>query len=379
MAIATPADIELLYRTVLGREPEPEGFQYWTGQNLPLEELVPAFVSAATPEFDIRAEFPIGTSPEETIKSTYQLVLGREPEPEGFQYWMGVAGGLSPEELSDAIIQAAYQELVGRASGAFPQPTEQPTTDSSKLPTDYMSGVQRVMTLPEQMAFQTLQGLGKYEPPAWATDVLKGIAEHPETEQERFAFGEAQRFFGPLGQSPYTIEALKAWEKLTKPTIEQAMAIQGTYAPSGAYAETLSRARTEATVPLIQQDLQSRLAMLPFIAGMGESQSQRRLQASGMGSEAALSAAQLQALAASQLSGMGTTLADRYRTSLLDALAIAGMPREFAQQQISSSWGALDPIMQAYQSLYFGPFAGVISQPGSVTTTSGGSGWGIGK
>ena len=238
-------------------------------------------------------------------------------------------------------------------------------------------GAQNVITPFEQQAFDILKGLGGYQPPAWAMNALQGIAGGGQTPEEQYAFEQAKQFFGPLGQSPYTTEALKAWEELTRPQIEQAMAIQGTYAPSGAFAETLSKARTEATVPLLQQELQARLGLIPQIASMGASRQQRQLGAAEAGLSGGLGAAQLQASAAGSMIGLGNTLADRYNQSLMNAYSMAGMPREMAQQQIGEEWKALEPMYNAYGQLYFGPFTGMFGS--GSTTRTGGGGWGIGK
>jgi hypothetical protein len=213
------------------------------------------------------------------------------------------------------------------------------------------TGSQNVITPFEQLAFDILQRMGGIQSPL------------SQTEEERFAIEQAKQFFGPLGQSPYTLEALKAWETLTKPQIEQAMAIQGTYAPSGAFAETLARARTEATVPLLMQDLQSRLNLIPQLIQAGQFGRQLGLQS--------------QIAAASGMMGLGNTLANRFNQSLMNAYGMAGMPREMAQQQIGEMWKALGPLYNAYGQLYFGPFTGMFGT-GSTTTTKGG-GWGIGK
>ena len=376
--------INQIYQQALGREPDPSGFQHWLNyaqqQNLSPQQLANMIIQSATPEFDARAEFAPTTSIQDAIIQTYQKVLGRDPEQEGFQHWLHYAQqqGLTPEQISDAIIQAAYPELLNKVS--FQQATP-PSTPQTTIPInllDFLTGSQNVITKPEQSALGILSRLGEYRPPGWAMDVFKEIAEHPESEQEKFAYQEAQRFFGPLGQSPYTLEALRAWEELTRPQIEQAMAIQGTYAPSGAFAETLARARTEATVPLLQQDLQSRLSLIPQIASMGATQQERRLGAAGAGSSAGAAAAQMQLAAAQQLSGLGNTLADRFYQSLMNAMRHASMPRTMAQQQIGSQWDEINRLYSTYGQLYFGPFSNVLSQPGITTSTRGG-GWGIGK
>jgi hypothetical protein len=91
---ATPAEVRSMYLSVLGREPDPEGFSYYTSQ--PIENLRQSFYQASLPETEKRvAEIPvtttiptpvIGQRSEPTAQELY-LGLGRAPDPAGLAFW----------------------------------------------------------------------------------------------------------------------------------------------------------------------------------------------------------------------------------------------------------------------------------------------------
>jgi hypothetical protein len=91
---ATPAEVRSMYLSVLGREPDPEGFSFWTSQ--PVENLRQLFYQGSIPETEKRvAEIPvtttiptpvIGQRSEPTAQELY-LGLGRAPDPAGLAFW----------------------------------------------------------------------------------------------------------------------------------------------------------------------------------------------------------------------------------------------------------------------------------------------------
>jgi hypothetical protein len=91
---ATPAEVRSMYLSVLGREPDPEGFSYYTSQ--PIENLRQNFYQGSIPEMEKRvAAIPvtttiptpvIGQRSEPTAQELY-LGLGRAPDPAGLAFW----------------------------------------------------------------------------------------------------------------------------------------------------------------------------------------------------------------------------------------------------------------------------------------------------
>jgi hypothetical protein len=83
-----------MYLSVLGREPDPEGFSYYTSQ--PVENLRQSFYQASLPEMekrvgeiDVTTTIPtpvIGQRSEPTAQELY-LGLGRAPDPAGLAFW----------------------------------------------------------------------------------------------------------------------------------------------------------------------------------------------------------------------------------------------------------------------------------------------------
>lgn len=81
------------YRTLLGREPDAEGFRYWCdhvefGTDSPLN-LVRSFVNST--EFKSHHE-----SATDVITSLYHVLLGREPDAAGLAYWVRELTGEAP-------------------------------------------------------------------------------------------------------------------------------------------------------------------------------------------------------------------------------------------------------------------------------------------
>jgi len=76
-----------LFEFILGRDSDPEGLEYWVNElisgNVPGRRIGVEFVNSA--EFKAMMD---SLSPEELITVLYRGLLGREPDPEGFAYWV---------------------------------------------------------------------------------------------------------------------------------------------------------------------------------------------------------------------------------------------------------------------------------------------------
>ncbi len=90
--IVTGADVPSqqvarLYKAVFHRPPEPQGWNYWKGvvATRSLFDIASFFVEA--PEF---VNLYGSASNDEFVRLVYQNVMGREPEPSGYEYWLGV-------------------------------------------------------------------------------------------------------------------------------------------------------------------------------------------------------------------------------------------------------------------------------------------------
>lgn len=107
-----------LYKTELGRDPDPEGFKYWQNElksgRMTMDEVRRAFLA----------------SPENIAQDAYLLYLNRAPDPEGLEYWRkeiesGKMSGadvqkafrVSPEATAPALTKA-YQQYLGRTPDA---------------------------------------------------------------------------------------------------------------------------------------------------------------------------------------------------------------------------------------------------------------------
>lgn len=89
--MATVAQVTNLYRTLLGREPDAEGLNYWVNSGKSLSEISNAF---------------LGT-PEGQIVQLYQQQLGRMPDPSGLAYYKGLLeSGTSIDAIRNDILQS---------------------------------------------------------------------------------------------------------------------------------------------------------------------------------------------------------------------------------------------------------------------------------
>ena len=79
-----------LYTCCLGRDPEEDGLNYWA---LALTNLDATGYQAASLFFTLPEFVGLKTTNEEYLKRLYTTFMGREPEVEGYNYWLGMLNG----------------------------------------------------------------------------------------------------------------------------------------------------------------------------------------------------------------------------------------------------------------------------------------------
>jgi hypothetical protein len=98
--------ISQIYQDQLGRAPDPEGLEYWSNElakGVPLTQISQGInQSKEGQDFDLQ----LGTS-------LYRKYIGRNPEQEGYQYWLSEAQakGYTPAEIENIFKIAAQPEL----------------------------------------------------------------------------------------------------------------------------------------------------------------------------------------------------------------------------------------------------------------------------
>ena len=102
--------INQIYNEQLGRAPDTSGAEYWASQLAggASPEAVALAIAQAKEGQDMDKQAAV---------SAYRQVLGRNPEPEGLQYWLSTAQaeGLNTEQLKDRIATAAAsKEMIER-------------------------------------------------------------------------------------------------------------------------------------------------------------------------------------------------------------------------------------------------------------------------
>lgn len=123
--------VERLYGAVFGRGPDTVGFDYWVGVYVggtPLEGIAVEFMVSS--EWDLtygnldNARF---------VEVIYTNVLGRQPDPDGYAYWLGlVEGGLSRTKLLLGFSESPeYIAATGTAQPVAPPPVFEPLPPNS--------------------------------------------------------------------------------------------------------------------------------------------------------------------------------------------------------------------------------------------------------
>jgi hypothetical protein len=234
---------------------------------------------------------------------------------------------------------------------------------------------------------------------------------------------------GDIGSSPATVQAMKAWEELVRPTVMAGQAITGNLG-GGATEEALAHGKTEALTPLLAKEIDTRQAMAQMLGQEGLGISGQQLQAASTtaqlaeqaqeaniraGLEAAgldaNAAAQLASIAAGaksrelasggalgalggqragrklqagqaragrqiqaggQLAAIGTEKANLQISALAKALETAGMSRDVADKQAAAVYNDFLRRQQMTEQMFLGPTGNYLSgalTPGSLTNT----------
>ncbi|MBC7357593.1 MAG: DUF4214 domain-containing protein [Desulfacinum sp.] len=89
-----------LYRGLLDRDPDPEGFFYWAdrlAEGAGPRDLTAAFLASA--EYGGSPRLRTSGEPEKIVESLYRVLLGRDPDPPGAAYWVGLLEEGAPADL----------------------------------------------------------------------------------------------------------------------------------------------------------------------------------------------------------------------------------------------------------------------------------------
>ncbi len=109
--------VDDLYRSALGRNADGEGRSYWVAtmaDGLKYEHLGTLFYGS--PEYFRRA----GGTNEAFVTSLYLNILGRQPDSEGLQYWLGLleGGRATPADVANAFFRS-LESRRDRARGMY--------------------------------------------------------------------------------------------------------------------------------------------------------------------------------------------------------------------------------------------------------------------
>jgi hypothetical protein len=232
--------------------------------------------------------------------------------------------------------------------------TRQSTSSTSTTTTDPNQIPQNLLDLINQ----SIAGISNVQQQFPLTDLLQNLAQQivPLTPLELQLLGQQiatsqapsitqpelgaltdinQLIGGPIGSSPATIAAMNAYNTFEAPQIAQQLALSG-QTNGGAFAQALSQGQTAALAPLLQQEEQNRVSVLPALAGIG------------------------------------STVADRERSDTATALQAASVPQQTAQEQADANFQDVmrqAGLIQGVDTGVFSQFAPFLVTPGAQTTT----------
>ncbi len=132
------ADLFRLYRAFFAREPDVAGARYWTEKYDSCASLLDITRSfSRSPEFEHRYG---NLTDDEYVQRVYRTVLGRQPDPDGEAYWLGLLerGELhQPELMLYIALSSEYKARHpfpsdGRGYGGCVTPVSSTTTERGR-------------------------------------------------------------------------------------------------------------------------------------------------------------------------------------------------------------------------------------------------------
>lgn len=129
--------VQLVYRNVLGRQPDPSGYAYWVGE-LDAGRRTRGNVMAG---FSQSAEFGVSSTPSVMVSALYTTMMRRTPDSAGFSYWVNrIASGAADER---ALISSFYNsiEYRDRFMHSYSMPATPQFVDAARFLTQSTFGI----------------------------------------------------------------------------------------------------------------------------------------------------------------------------------------------------------------------------------------------
>ena len=160
---------------------------------------------------------------------------------------------------------------------------------------------------------------------------------------------------GPIGSSPSTKAGMEAWKSAVLPTVENEM-VQAGLGRSGDLLKSVGASASQAAFPLLQQEVQNRMASVPMLRDIAGAQTERTLEPRRQTAEALK-------FAATQGTALSRELFQQKVTAIQEAFRAGQITRDVAQSrfdaakeeaarlQALSEAGTLGPLGQVLPSL----------------------------
>lgn len=153
---------------------------------------------------------------------------------------------------------------------------------------------------------------------------------------------------GPLGMSPATTQGMKAWEQSVLPTVQNQNVLAG-LGNSGAYTDAAARSATEASVPLIQTEIQNRVAMIPMLQEIARDETARFTKPRDDTVKALTTMV-------GEMRMLGDSMFKQKLQAIQTQFAMGQVTRDIAQQQADAAYNDYLRLQALAESASFGVF-----------------------
>lgn len=135
---------------------------------------------------------------------------------------------------------------------------------------------------------------------------------------------------GPLGTAPATVAGMESWENMVKPQVQQELALAG-LGRSGALGTAMAKSRTEAAVPLLQQEIENRMAVLPILQEISKMEQGREIYPREQTVKALSDSANM-------MRQLGDSTFNQQLKGIITQLQAGEIPRDVAEQQFERAY-----------------------------------------
>lgn len=157
---------------------------------------------------------------------------------------------------------------------------------------------------------------------------------------------------GPIGSSPTTKAGMEAWKSAVLPTVENEM-VQAGLGRSGDLLKAVGASASQAAFPLLQQEVQNRMASVPMLRDIAGAQTERTLEPRRQTAEALK-------FGATQSTALSHEMFQQRVTAIEEAFRAGQITRDVAQEQFDAAKEEADRLQALSEAGTLGPLGQVL-------------------